>query len=1171
MTNMDDFAHLHLHTEYSLLDGACRIDRLMRRVKENGQTAVAVTDHGVMYGCVDFYKEAKKHGVKPIIGCEVYVAPHTRFDKVHKLDSSPFHLVLLCENTLGYKNLLKLVSLAHIEGFYGRPRVDVELLERYHEGLIALSGCLAGEISQQLLGENYAAAKDRAVFYGKLFGDGNYYLEIQDHGIEEQKRILPELIRLSEETGIELAATNDCHYIERSDSAMQQAMICIQTNRTLDDDDVLEFKTDQFYVKSTKEMYSLFSAVPKAVSNTKKIADRCDYNFEFGVTKLPRFTAPDRRDNTEFFIESCKEGLLEKYKNPAKDIVDRLDYEIRVIVGMGYVDYFLIVSDFIRFARSRGIPVGPGRGSGAGSLASYCLGITGIDPIEFNLVFERFLNPERVTMPDFDIDFCYERRQEVIDYVVERYGSDHVAQIITFGTMAARAAIRDIGRVLGMPYQEVDAVAKLIPHELGISIETSLRRSNDLRELYESDMTVRRLIDLSMKVEGMPRHASTHAAGVVITRENANDYVPLQLNDEQVVTQYPMGTLEELGLLKIDFLGLRTLTVINETEKAIRAVSAGFSVESIPYDDKKVYEMLADGNTVGVFQFESSGMKQVLMGLRSEGIEDLIAVISLYRPGPMDSIPTYIRNRHHPDEITYKTPLLEPILKVTNGCIVYQEQVMQIFRDLAGFSYSQADIVRWAMSKKKAELMEREGKVFVYGDDKTDGCIKRGIPEKVAKEIYADMESFASYAFNKSHAAAYATLAYRTAYLKYYYPKEFMAALLTSVLDNSDRVIEYISECQRIGIKVAPPDINASVSGFSVRGDEVLFGLRAVKNVGRSLIGFIVREREKGGPFVSFVDFCSRTNATEMNKRALENLICCGAMDGFGLTRRTMVAASERVLKSIADRARRNLDGQLYLFEQAVKDSAENYYIENLPEYALMELLSKEKEITGLYLSSHPLEGYRDLIDGAKTITVRELLSDGGDRLDNSFIDIVCSIVSVRMKITKSNATMAFVSIEDLTGTMEMLVFPSKLEEYRQYLNLNNTVVVGARVSAKEDSEISLICNSIMHADEYRLAGKRGARTGNTFAPVAGKRESSDPDSSAGEALYIQVRDLQCREYKRAISVLGIFDGSYPVRIYSKSEKKLLQAPRKMWVDISDSLIAELVEILGKGNVAVKR
>ena len=842
-----NFTHLHLHTEYSLLDGACRIEGLMQRVKALGQTAVAITDHGVMYGCVDFYKAAKKAGVKPIIGCEVYVATRTRFDKVNRIDGSN-HLVLLCKNETGYKNLIKMVSAGFTEGFYNKPRVDHELLEEYHEGLICLSACLAGEIPQALLAGDYEKAKNLARYYEDLFGKGNYYIEIQDHGLDEQRTVLPLLVRLSRETGIPLVATNDAHYLEKEDSRMQHILICIQTNKTVNDDDVLEFGTDEFYVKSTDEMYELFSAWPEACENTSRIAEMCSFDFEFGVTKLPYFVAPDGMDNKEYFVKLCRDGLLRRYgADVPEDIRARLDYEISIIDRMGYINYYLIVFDFINYAKSQGIPVGPGRGSGAGSLAAYCVGITNIDPIKYNLLFERFLNPERVSMPDFDIDFCYERRQEVIDYVIRKYGADHVAQIVTFGTMAARAAIRDVGRVLDMPYGTVDGIAKLVPMEPKMTLTKALSIARELKARYDADPQVKELIDMSLKLEGMPRHASTHAAGVVITREAADEYVPLATNDGNPVTQFTMTTIEELGLLKMDFLGLRTLTVIDDAEKMIRKREPGFSMDAVPYDDQRVYAMLNAGETEGVFQMESGGMTQAVMGLQSKSLEDIIAIISLYRPGPMESIPTYIANRHNPGNVKYKTPQLEHILDVTNGCIVYQEQVMQICRELAGFSYGQADLVRRAMSKKKHDVMEKERQHFVHGNTEPGhecaGCVANGISETVANAIFDDMSSFASYAFNKAHAAAYAVVAYQTAYLKRHYPREFMAALLTSVLDNTGKVIEYTAECQRMGIRVLPPDINASDAGFTVEGKDIRFGLLALKNVGRNLIATVVRER----------------------------------------------------------------------------------------------------------------------------------------------------------------------------------------------------------------------------------------------------------------------------------------------------------------------------------------
>ena len=879
-----NFTHLHLHTEYSLLDGACRIEGLMQRVKALGQTAVAITDHGVMYGCVDFYKAAKKVGVKPIIGCEVYVATRTRFDKVNRIDGSN-HLVLLCKNETGYKNLIKMVSAGFTEGFYNKPRVDHELLEEYHEGLICLSACLAGEIPQALLAGDYEKAKNLARYYEDLFGKGNYYIEIQDHGLDEQRTVLPLLVRLSRETGIPLVATNDAHYLEKEDSRMQHILICIQTNKTVNDDDVLEFGTDEFYVKSNDEMYELFSAWPEACENTNRIAEMCSFDFEFGVTKLPYFVAPDGMDNKEYFVKLCRDGLLRRYgADVPEDIRARLDYEISIIDRMGYINYYLIVFDFINYAKSQGIPVGPGRGSGAGSLAAYCVGITNIDPIKYNLLFERFLNPERVSMPDFDIDFCYERRQEVIDYVIRKYGADHVAQIVTFGTMAARAAIRDVGRVLDMPYGTVDGIAKLVPMEPKMTLTKALSISRELKARYDADPQVKELIDMSLKLEGMPRHASTHAAGVVITREAADEYVPLATNDGNPVTQFTMTTIEELGLLKMDFLGLRTLTVIDDAEKMIRKREPGFSMDAVPYDDQRVYAMLNAGETEGVFQMESGGMTQAVMGLQSKSLEDIIAIISLYRPGPMESIPTYIANRHNPGNVKYKTPQLEHILDVTNGCIVYQEQVMQICRELAGFSYGQADLVRRAMSKKKHDVMEKERQHFVHGNTEPGhecaGCVANGISEAVANAIFDDMSSFASYAFNKAHAAAYAVVAYQTAYLKRHYPREFMAALLTSVLDNTGKVIEYTAECQRMGIRVLPPDINASDAGFTVEGKDIRFGLLALKNVGRNLIATVVRERS-GTPYRSLYDFCKRLHGTEINRRAVESMIKSGGQAAF--------------------------------------------------------------------------------------------------------------------------------------------------------------------------------------------------------------------------------------------------------------------------------------------------
>ncbi len=1178
----DAFVHLHLHTEYSLLDGACRINRLMDKVKQNGQTAVAITDHGVMYGCVEFYKAAKKAGVKPIIGCECYVAPRTRFDKVHRLDSSAYHLVLLCKDDTGYRNLIKMVSLANTEGFYVKPRIDHALLEQYHEGLVCLSACLAGEIPQALLSEEFDKARETALWYKHLFGD-DYYIEIQDHGIEEQQRILPDLIRLARELDIPLAATNDCHYIDQEDHIMQHALICVQTNKTFDDDDVLEFKTNNFYVKTTEEMAELFAAVPDAVTNTALIAEKCNYEFEFGATKLPYFTTPDGSDNTEFFRRLCTEGLVKRYGDKITDEHrERLNYEMGVIEQMGYVNYFLIVWDFINYAREHDIPVGPGRGSGAGSLCAYCMQITSIDPLRHNLLFERFLNPERVSMPDFDIDFCYEKRPLVINYVTEKYTPSHVAQIVTFGTMAARAAVRDIGRVLGMPYAQVDVVAKAIPQELGITIEKAFVRSAEFKKLYETDESAKRLIDLSMKVEGMPRHASTHAAGVVITRDEVSDYVPLSKNDEQTVTQYTMTVLEELGLLKMDFLGLRTLTVISDCEKSVRRRVPGFKIEEQSLDDPAVYKMLAAGNSTGVFQLESGGMRQLLMGMRPVNLEDLIAAISLYRPGPMDSIPAYVENRQHPEKQTYKHPMLEPILSVTNGCIIYQEQVMQIFRELAGFSYGEADLVRRAMAKKKHDVMEQEGRKFIYGSDEPgkecDGCVRRGIPEKTAQEIYNEMASFASYAFNKSHAAAYAYVAYQTAFLKCHYPAEFMAALLTSIMDSTDKVIEYIAECRNEGISVLPPDINVSLHGFTVDDSGAIrFGLLAVKSVGRSLITSIIQERDQNGPFTSFLDFCTRMHSSELNKRALENLIKCGAFDGFGNTRKSMVQGMDSVLRDIEDTARNNVAGQYDLFSMQEEENGDGNAEAVLPdcgEYDGRELLGFEKELTGMYLSNHPLREYESQRKRITSSQIRDFLQEDALKYDNQYVKLLVTLSSVRAKITRSNQTMAFVNIEDMTGTMEMMVFPKVLDQYVQLLKENNIVVVSGRISIKEDDAVKLLCEQVMLADDYIRDGGRAfeeAQSG-TRSRQGGSRAAYQPQEGQQYArkankLYIKFSSESDPGKEKVYALLRIFDGATPVYTYYQDTGTNLLAPKSLWCDGSQVLVQELSSVLGEQNV----
>ena len=1154
-----NFTHLHLHTEYSLLDGACRIEGLMQRVKALGQTAVAITDHGVMYGCVDFYKAAKKAGVKPIIGCEVYVATRTRFDKVNRIDGSN-HLVLLCKNETGYKNLIKMVSAGFTEGFYNKPRVDHELLEEYHEGLICLSACLAGEIPQALLAGDYEKAKNLARYYEDLFGKGNYYIEIQDHGLDEQRTVLPLLVRLSRETGIPLVATNDAHYLEKEDSRMQHILICIQTNKTVNDDDVLEFGTDEFYVKSTDEMYELFSAWPEACENTSRIAEMCSFDFEFGVTKLPYFVAPDGMDNKEYFVKLCRDGLLRRYgADVPEDIRARLDYEISIIDRMGYINYYLIVFDFINYAKSQGIPVGPGRGSGAGSLAAYCVGITNIDPIKYNLLFERFLNPERVSMPDFDIDFCYERRQEVIDYVIRKYGADHVAQIVTFGTMAARAAIRDVGRVLDMPYGTVDGIAKLVPMEPKMTLTKALSISRELKARYDADPQVKELIDMSLKLEGMPRHASTHAAGVVITREAADEYVPLATNDGNPVTQFTMTTIEELGLLKMDFLGLRTLTVIDDAEKMIRKREPGFSMDAVPYDDQRVYAMLNAGETEGVFQMESGGMTQAVMGLQSKSLEDIIAIISLYRPGPMESIPTYIANRHNPGNVKYKTPQLEHILDVTNGCIVYQEQVMQICRELAGFSYGQADLVRRAMSKKKHDVMEKERQHFVHGNTEPGhecaGCVANGISETVANAIFDDMSSFASYAFNKAHAAAYAVVAYQTAYLKRHYPREFMAALLTSVLDNTGKVIEYTAECQRMGIRVLPPDINASDAGFTVEGKDIRFGLLALKNVGRNLIATVVRERS-GTPYRSLYDFCKRLHGTEINRHAVESMIKSGAFDNLEAKRRSMMDGVEGILKSVESEARRNLDGQIDLFGalDGEQESGRNVY--KLPdsgeEYPYDILLQMEKEVSGLYLSGHPLDHYRPVIEKVSTCRISELVGENAHAYDEQNVTLVCTVVRTKTINTKAGGMMAFITVEDLSGSMEVLAFPKVLLAASEAVHDNAVVVIKGRVSYKEDEPSKLIADSIVDVERYE--------------PDKIKTDIK----STKNGLWLKLSSMRSESFEETKNLLQIFEGNFPVYMYFEDTKQRMLAPKSLWCTQSDLLVSELERVLGAGNVKVK-
>lgn len=1156
------FAHLHVHTEYSLLDGACRMERLLDAAKEMGQTAVAITDHGCMYGVVEFYKAAKKRGIQPILGCEVYVARRTRFDKVHELDGENRHLVLLCENETGYHNLLALVSKAWVEGFYSKPRVDLDLLREHHEGLIALSACLAGEIPRALTREDYEGAREAALRYEGIFGRGNFYLELQDHGMAEQKRINPQLIRLSRETGIPLVATNDCHYIAPEDSRMHRVLLCIQTGRTIEDENAMEFGSEEFYFKSEEEMRALFPDVPEAADNTVKIAQRCQVELEFGKTKLPAFFTPDGSDNLEFFRRLCQEGLIRRYgEDPPQEYRDRLEYEICVISQMGYVNYYLIVWDFIRYARSVGIPVGPGRGSGAGSLAAYCVGITNVDPMRYDLLFERFLNPERVSMPDFDIDFSDERRDEIIGYVVDKYGADHVAQIVTFGTMAARGALRDVGRALNIPYNKVDQVAKLVPLSLGMTLDTAMKQSKELREKVEADPQVKELWDMARKVEGMPRHASTHAAGVVITDKPVMDYVPLSKNDDAVVTQYTMTAIEELGLLKMDFLGLRNLSVIDHAEKLVRRREAGFSIEAAPEDDGAVFRMLSEGHSEGVFQLESPGMKRLLVQAQPACVEDLIAIISLYRPGPMQFIPQYLESRKNPESVHYRHPLLRPILEPTGGCIIYQEQVMQIFRDLAGYSLGRADIVRRAMAKKKHDVLEREREVFLHGQQRedgtweVDGCLRRGVDQQTALELFKEIESFASYAFNKPHAAGYAVVAYQTAYLKCHYPCEYMAALLSSVLGQTGKVAEYIEECGRLGISVLPPHVNYSDMGFTVVGKSIRFGLLAVKNLGRNVIARMVEERRGGGEFTSFYNFCKRMAGRDLNRRAIESLVKCGALDGLGNNRREMLLAVERVLDSLEADKRRNVEGQMGFFDAPGSAQGGELPLEKTEDFSAADKLNMEKEVTGMYLSGHPMAAYAGLYQEGGYARMDEILQSAGERetgryQDGQWVTLLGMVVGVRKKATKNNAQMAFVSLEDMYGAITALVFPKVLEQYGSLLYEGAVVEVQGKLSFTEDKAPELVCQSL----------------GKPADPVSVKAPAGKP---VRPGLYLRLSSQRDPRYDKAMRYIAVFDGgATDLYLTFQDTGKLLRAPAKFRVEINRPLLRALKELLGAENVA---
>jgi len=1180
------FTHLHIHTEYSLLDGACRIEGLMDKAKELGYTSVAITDHGAMYGVIDFYKAAKKRGIKPIIGCEVYLAKRTRFDKVHALDYENRHLVLLCENQTGYQNLIKMVSKAWTEGFYNKPRVDFELLEEYHEGIIALSACLAGEIPRALSANDYESAKAAALNYQRIFGENNFFLEVQDHGLPEQKRTNPDILRISKETGIPLVVTNDSHYINKEDSKMHRVLMCIQMGKTVEDENTLEFGSEEFYFKSEEEMRVLFPNHPEAADNTAKIAERCNVEFEFGNTKLPSFQTPDGSDNIEFFEKLCEDGLHKYFGNsPEEHVRKRLDYEIDTIKSMGYVNYFLIVYDFIRYAKSKNIPVGAGRGSGVGSLVAYCIGITGVNPLKYDLIFERFLNPERVSMPDFDIDFSDERRQEIITYVLDKYGEDHVSQIITFGTMAARGAIRDVGRALAIPYATVDGVAKLVPMELNMTLEKALRVSKEFSDRYTNDEQVKELLDMAMKLEGMPRHSSTHAAGVVITDKPVMEYVPLAKNDDSSVTQFTMTTIEELGLLKMDFLGLRNLSVIDNAVKMIHKNEPNFSIENMPEDDPETYKMIASGATEGVFQFESGGMRRLIVQAQPIKLEDLIAIISLYRPGPMQFIPTYVENRRNPKKTTYRHEKLKPILGVTAGCIIYQEQVMQIFRELAGYSLSGADIVRRAMSKKKHDVLERERKVFIHGLQREDGsyeidgCVRRGVDERTAEILFNEIESFASYAFNKSHAAAYAVLSYQTAYLKCHYPKEYLAALLTSVLDSSGKVAEYIEECQRMNISVLPPHVNHSARGFSVSENSIRFGLLAIKNLGRNVIAKLIEERENAGEFTSFYSFCKRMQGRELNRRAVESLIKSGALDDLGNNRREMLLAADGVLEELDADKRRNLEGQVGFFDSPLEGVDSEPKIDTEDDFAPTEKLAMEKEVTGLYLSGHPMAEYKEIYQKGKVARMDHILESANGEShkyrDEQRVNVLAIITSFRKKITKSNANMAFAVIEDPYGAMEALIFPSVLERFSDKLHEGAELLLKGRISFTEEKEPKLLCESVDPAEaaykpiseEPQRYGYGGGGYQNRSNGSGSAQKEPQKNKSVRPGLYLRVKGETDKKYLKAMKYIEVFEGSADVYIRFEDSGKLLRAPSKYHVQINDPLLNALEELLGSENV----
>ncbi|EQK41397.1 DNA polymerase III, alpha subunit [[Clostridium] bifermentans ATCC 638] len=1157
-----DFVHLHVHTEYSLLDGFSRIKNLVNRAKELNMSAVAITDHGCMFGAIDFFKVAKKEGIKPIIGCEVYTAPRGMKDKDPNFDKSQGHLILLAKDTTGYQNLIKLVSAAYVQGFYYKPRVDIDEIKKHSEGIIALSACLAGDVSQALMNRNYDKAKNIALKYKEIFGEENYYLEIQDHNLPEQKEVNRELIRLSKEIGVGLVATNDVHYVRKEDSKIHDILMCIQMGKTVNDPARMRFGSDEFYLKSREEMEEIFPEVQEALDNTSKIAQMCNVEFDFNTIHLPQYDVPDGYTPQEYLRMLCFKGLKERYKKPSQEILDRLEYELGVIEKMGYVEYFLITWDFINFARENSIMVGPGRGSAAGSIVSYTLYITDIDPIKYSLLFERFLNPERVSMPDIDIDFCYERREEVIDYVKRKYGEDHVAQIITFGTMGAKAAIRDVGRVLDVSYNKVDNIAKEIPFALGMTIDKALDTNPNLRKLYEEDSETKEIIDVSRKIEGMLRHASTHAAGVVISKKPIDEYVPLYKHQDAITTQFTMTTLEELGLLKMDFLGLRTLTVIRDALDLIeKNHNLKINFSKIEYDDPKVYELLSSGNTLGVFQLESAGMRSFMKQLKPDNFEDIVAGISLYRPGPMDSIPVYINNKNNPENVEYLHKKLKPIMEVTYGCLVYQEQVMQVVRDLGGYSYGRSDLVRRAMGKKKMDVMEKEREYFIHG--KTDengeleiaGCVRNGVPEDIGNKIFDDMIDFAKYAFNKSHAAAYGVLAYETAYLKAHYPVEFMAALITSVMGNTDKVVEYIRECNSLKIDVLKPDINKSFTKFSVEDKSIRFGLAAVKNVGVNVLNNIIKERESGGEFKDFNEFCKRLDSKDLNKRIIESLIKCGAFDEMGDNRASLLLGYEKLLESISMDRKKNLAGQVSLFDGFEMDESINndiqsmYTLPHVKELEEKERLYLEKEVLGMYVSGHPLSQYKDEIKRNTTINNAELNEIKDDyitylNLNEREVTMGGIVINKTIRTTKRNDLMAIIELEDLFGVIEVIVFPQVLQKYNTVIQEDKIIYIDGRLSIKEDENAKLIAREIRDMND----------SGNKDKPI----------------LYLKINSIENKELVNdLISVVTKYPGENDIYIYAENIKQVYKW-NHIKVNINENLINELEHILPKTNIKVK-